>query len=112
MKNAITELFNLTGKTAFVTGANSGIGKDACIAYAQAGANVILLDIVDATKLATELSTKYHVETLSVIANVGNEKEVEVAVATALKKFPKIDILLNNAGIAVPGTVDRMSLEK
>lgn len=105
-------LFDLSGKVAVITGASSGLGADAARGYAEAGAKVALLarrkeKLID---LAKELADK-GVEVIPVECDVTNEESVKSAVAEVIAKFGKIDILLNNAGIAVRGGVDTLSVE-
>lgn len=105
--------FDLTGKVALVTGASSGIGTDAAFAYAHAGADVAIL-ARRAEKLK-DVKEKIEKETgrkvVAVSCDVTQEENVKSAVDTVLKEFGHIDILLNNAGIAVQGGVDSMSVE-
>lgn len=107
------KLFDLTGKVAIVTGASSGLGADAARAYAEAGADVALLarrkDKLDA--LASEIE-KTGRRALAVQCDVTNEANVKQAVEEVVARFGKIDILLNNAGVAVSGTVEDVSSEE
>ena len=104
------DLFGLKGQVAVVTGASSGLGADAARAYAAYGANVALLarrkERLDA--LAEELR-KTGVEALPIACDVSKEEEIKRAVDEVIARFGKIDILLNNAGIAVPGGVETLS---
>lgn len=106
-------MFDLKGKVAVITGASSGLGKDAAIGYAKAGANVCLLarrveKLEEVSKEIKELG----VEVIAVKCDVTNEEEVKLAIETVLNKFGKIDILLNNAGIAVRGGVETLTEEE
>lgn len=95
-------MFDLTGKIAVVTGASSGLGADAARAYAKAGANVALLarrqDKLEA--LAQELRAE-GIDALPVGCDVTDEASIEKAIETVIDHFGRIDILLNNAGVAV-----------
>ncbi|MBP2026168.1 SDR family NAD(P)-dependent oxidoreductase [Peptoniphilus stercorisuis] len=99
-------MFDLKGKVAVITGASSGLGADAAIAYAKSGANVALLArrIEKLENVAEEIK-KLGVEVIAVKCDVSNEESVKKAVEEVLNKFGKIDILLNNAGVAVRGDV-------
>ncbi|MCU6762972.1 Gluconate 5-dehydrogenase [uncultured Roseburia sp.] len=103
-------MFNLKGKVAVVTGASSGLGADAARAYAKAGASVAILarrkEKLEA--LAEELKSD-HTNVLAVSCDVTDEASVKSAVQQVIEHFGKIDILLNNAGIAVKGGVDTLS---
>jgi gluconate 5-dehydrogenase len=104
--------FDLTGKVAVVTGASSGLGADAAIAYANAGADVALL--ARRTEKLNEVKTeieKIGRKVVAVSCDVTNEESVKTAMETVLDAFGHIDILLNNAGVAVRGGVDSMSVE-
>lgn len=106
------ELFDLTGKIAVVTGASSGLGKDAAIAYAKAGADVALLarrkDKLEAVKQDIEALGR---NAIAISCDVSKEESVKGAIAEVLEQFGTIDILLNNAGIAVRGGVHELSVE-
>jgi NAD(P)-dependent dehydrogenase (short-subunit alcohol dehydrogenase family) len=103
-------LFDLTGKVAVVTGASAGLGADAAMAYAQAGADVALLarrvEKLEGVKAELEKTGR---KILAVPCDVTSEESVKQAMETVLKTFGHIDILLNNAGVAVRGGVDTLS---
>lgn len=105
-------LFDLTGKVAVVTGASSGLGADAALAYAKAGADVALLarryDKLQELKAVIESTGR---KAFAVACDVTKEESVKEAMEAVLKTFGHIDILLNNAGIAVRGGVDSMTVE-
>lgn len=108
MKN----FFDLTGRMAVVTGASSGLGADAALAYAKAGVDVALL----ARRIGKLNEVKEQIENIggraiAVECDVRNEKSVKTAMQIVLDTFGRIDILLNNAGVAVRGGVDSMSVE-
>ncbi|MGL6219237.1 MAG: SDR family NAD(P)-dependent oxidoreductase, partial [Lacrimispora sphenoides] len=104
--------FDLTGKVAVVTGASSGLGADAALAYAKAGADVALLArrIEKLNEVKAEIE-KIGRKVVAVGCDVTNEESVKTAMQTVLDTFGHIDILLNNAGVAVHGGVDSMSVE-
>ncbi len=105
-------MFNLNGKIAVVTGASSGLGKDAAIAYAKEGANVCLLARrVDKIEGVAKEIEGLGVESIALKCDVTNEEEVKAAVEKIVDKFGRIDILLNNAGVAVRGGVETLSEE-
>jgi len=95
--------FRLDTKTALVTGGASGIGEATCRAFALAGASVIVADVDEprAVALASELP---HASVL--ILDICDE----AAVKNALAKIPKLDILINNAGIGMVGSVEETEL--
>lgn len=106
-------LFDLSGKTAVVTGASSGLGADAALAYAQAGADVALLArrVEKLNEVKTEIE-KLGRKAMVVACDVTLEDSVKEAMENVLTVFGHIDILLNNAGIAVRGGVDSMTTEE
>lgn len=105
-------LFDLTGKVAVITGASSGLGADAARAYAAHGADVALLarrkDRLESLAQEIQQTGK---KALAVECDVTNEKNIQTAVEQIISHFGKIDILLNNAGIAIGGTVEQLSPE-
>ena len=106
------DLFNLKGKVAVVTGASSGLGRSAALAYAEYGADVAVLGI-DINKLddvKEEIEEKGR-KAIAIKCDVTNEEEVKSAVNQIIKEFTHIDILLNNAGVAVPGGVETLKEE-
>lgn len=108
MKN----LMDLTGKVAVVTGASSGLGADAALAYAEAGAKVALLArrVEKLEEVKSGILAKGG-QAFVVECDVRDEASVEKAMDAVVKEYGRIDILLNNAGIAVRGGVDSMSVE-
>jgi gluconate 5-dehydrogenase len=105
--------FNLSGKVAVITGASSGLGKDAALAYAEAGADVALLarrvEKLNEVKAEIEKTGR---KVLAVGCDVTNEDSVKNAMQQVMDTFGHIDILLNNAGVAVRGGVDSMTVEE
>lgn len=102
-------IFDLTNKVAVVTGASSGLGKRAAIAYANYGADVVLLArrLEKLEEVKKEI-TKIGKNCLTIKCDITKEEEVKEAVNTIINKFKHIDILLNNAGIAIKGGVDTL----
>ena len=99
-------LFSLKGKTALVTGASYGLGVTFAETLAGAGANLVLaarsLDKLQA--LAARLSAEGH-NVLAVKCDVGNPEDVAATVAEGWKRFGRIDVLVNNAGVVAEATV-------
>ncbi|HEY1706631.1 MAG TPA: SDR family NAD(P)-dependent oxidoreductase [Rhizomicrobium sp.] len=92
---------DLAGKTAFVTGAASGIGLGVATALAQAGVKVMLCDIEDAAlKNALEGLRRTNVDVDSVKADVSLKSELRAAADAAVARYGKVHILVNNAGVA------------
>lgn len=94
----ILESFKLTGKTAVVTGAARGLGQGMALALAEAGANIVAVDILpadDTVKQVQALGCK----AVAVVGNLGDRASIPQVIATAKQTFPSLDILVNCAGI-------------
>jgi NAD(P)-dependent dehydrogenase (short-subunit alcohol dehydrogenase family) len=102
MKNNI---FDLTGKTAVVTGASRGLGRAFAEAMAKFGADVACVGR-DAAKLeeTVKIVKSYGVKAMPIIADMTQETDIKKMAAKAAKELGRIDILFNNAGIARPAT--------
>lgn len=95
---------DLAGKTAFVTGAASGIGLGIATALAQAGVKVMLADIEQgALNAALEGLRRTNADVEGVRADVSLKDELQSAADATLARFGKVHILVNNAGIAAGG---------
>lgn len=107
-------LFDLTGKVAVVTGASSGLGADAARAYAEQGADVALLARrkEKLESVCAEITEKTGRKAIAVPCDVSKEDSVRAAVAEVLAKFGRIDILLNDAGVAQPGSVETLTTDE
>lgn len=87
------------GKSAFITGAGSGIGRGISLRLAQEGADIAVCDIDQERAKETVVKIeKLGQKAIALLCDVAKEKEIEQATETALKTFGKIDILVNNAG--------------
>jgi 3-oxoacyl-[acyl-carrier protein] reductase len=89
----------LKGKVAIVTGAAQGIGKGIALALSKEGAMVVVSDIMDKTEDVVKDIEASGGEALAIKANVMNGNETEEMAKAAIKKFGRIDIMVNNAGI-------------
>lgn len=99
--------FRLDGKTAFITGAGSGIGRSIAQVYAAAGAAVWVADInEDSAKETVDLITKDDGTAHWVKCDVTLNSSAERAVETALELSKQIDILVNNAGVGFVGNLE------
>ncbi|MBQ2971189.1 MAG: SDR family oxidoreductase [Ruminococcus sp.] len=91
-------------KTALITGASRGIGTACAIALAKQGYNIVLNynnSEGKAQSLSKIIADNYGVDVLCVKADVSDKAQVEAMVKSALEKFEYIDVLVNNAGIAL-----------
>lgn len=99
----------LVQEVAIITGAARGIGKAIATALSQAGAAVVLSDVMEEVhKTAAEIEQAGG-KAVSIIGNVTKFADCEAMVDLAVKTFGKVDILVNNAGITKDNLVLRMS---
>ncbi len=100
--NNIAELINLKGKVALITGGASGIGLGSAVRLAQAGADIAVFDINDENGAkAVETIEAQGVKAAYFNCDVRKGSECEKAVAGVIETFGRIDILMNNAGVAI-----------
>lgn len=94
-------MFDLTGKVAFVTGASSGIGRASALALAKQGATVVVAArrIDRLNDLAKEIVGMGR-ESLPIMMDVTKKETITAAIAKVVEMYGKLDILLNNAGVA------------
>ncbi len=97
----------LRGKRAVVTGAGSGIGRAIVLRLAEEGARVVISDVEEAaaTGVASEAEGEANGEHLVRKTDVTDSSEVEALVGTAVEEWGGLDIMVNNAGIGVAGTI-------
>ena len=94
--------FDLSDKVAIVTGSASGIGKAIAIGFAQAGADLALVDVnKEGLAGTTEEIKKIGRKAVAYVVDITNLKAVQTCVGEIEKEFSKINILMNNAGIVV-----------
>ena len=100
-------MFNLSGKTALVTGANTGLGQAMALALAGAGADIALIGRTDPTETIEQI-TKIGVKCVSIKADLAQAEAATNIIAEAISELGRADILVNNAGIIKRG--DALSL--
>ena len=96
---------HVSGKTALVTGAGSGLGRSIALALAEAGADVAITELASRVENARTVAASIRSlgrKALVVKLDVTSVKNIERAVAEVIKAFSRIDILVNNAGINIP----------
>ncbi|MBR4464140.1 MAG: SDR family oxidoreductase [Treponema sp.] len=92
--------FDLKGQVAIVTGCSTGLGVQMAKALANQGANIVAIarrqELIDA--VAKEIKDTYGVETLALRCDITDTNRVNEVIDEVLKKFGRIDIVINNAG--------------
>jgi NAD(P)-dependent dehydrogenase (short-subunit alcohol dehydrogenase family) len=98
----IAKLFDLSGKVALVTGGSRGLGREMALAFARAGADVVIasrkFDSCQTTAAEVERTTGRRA--LPVACHVGDWEQVERLADTAYERLGSIDVLVNNAGMS------------
>ena len=111
MAKHIRDLFDLTGKTAIVTGGSRGIGAEMAEALAEAGANLMLC--ARREEWLNETIDEFRGKNFRVegkTCDVAKPEDVQAVVDETVKTFGKIDVLINNAGISWGAMPEEMSL--
>ncbi|MDP4549878.1 SDR family oxidoreductase [Alkalihalobacillus macyae] len=108
----VMELFNLSGKTAIVTGGGRGLGKQIAEGFAEAGANVVICSRkLEACEAVREELENKGVRSLAFECDVTNQENVQRVVDETMKEFGQIDILVNNSGASWGAPVVEMPLQ-
>jgi NAD(P)-dependent dehydrogenase (short-subunit alcohol dehydrogenase family) len=101
MTNSTSELFNLNGKAALITGGSRGLGHAMALGFARAGADVVIAsrkpDSCEATAREVEALGR---QALAHACHVGQWQDLDRLVDAAYGRFGKIDVLVNNAGMS------------
>lgn len=110
----IIEKMRLDGKKIFVTGGARGIGKSVAAAFAQAGADLAIVDvdIEEAERTAEQLAAENGVETIAVKTDVTKPDEVQAMMDTILNKFQRLDVAFCNAGICMNIPAEEMTFDQ
>ncbi len=110
----VKDMFDLTGKTAVVTGGSIGLGAQMSIGLAEAGANLVIAarKVERCIELASELEKKNGIRALGVACDVSNAGDCQNLVDTTVKEFGTLDILVNNAGITWGGDALDFPMDK
>src|SRR4051812_39050289 len=94
------EMGKFTGKVAFVTGAASGIGRAAALAFARQGARVVAADVSEQGNRETaRLIEEQGGRALAAQCDVTRAEDVKAALAKTIEAFGRLDFAFNNAGI-------------
>ena len=108
-----SQLFDLTGRVAIITGGSVGLGHQMAEGLAEMGANLVLCARKKerCLKAAAELELA-GIQVLAIGCDVKDPAAIQDVVDTTLKQFGRIDILINNAGTAWVAPVETMTLEQ
>ncbi len=103
----------LLGKVAVITGGGSGIGRACSLAIARQGADVVVADIDDrgleeTVKRLTHLGAGRY---LPLHADVGKDSDVRALASDAIAAMGRVDLLLNNAGVVLEGSLEAISTD-
>jgi len=112
----------LNNRTALVTGGARGIGKSIAENLAQQGCKIVIIDPGYSIKgnhddknlaerVSEEISNKYNVETLAITKDISIAEDVKNSIEIVIKKFNRIDIVVNNAAIIRDGFIFKYSIE-
>jgi len=104
---------SVKGKKALITGSGSGMGRATSYVFAEAGAKVVVSDINE--KQIDEVSSEINSSNgtcLKQILDVTNQENINEVIANVIKEFGQLDILINNAGISIPTTIDDENYEE
>ena len=105
----------LRGETVIITGAGGGIGYEAARSLLWLGANVVIAEInaPNGTQAAEKLAVEFDPERVFFVpTDVGDEASVQSLYRQAMERFGKVDVVLNNATIAVLGMVKDLPIEQ
>jgi len=99
-RKSIAQLFDLTGKTAVITGGSMGIGHGIAQRLSEAGATVVIADVAEqqGNACVAELTTAKH-QAYFIKADVSSEADVQALVRETVRLTGRIDIFVSNAGI-------------
>lgn len=108
-----SELFDLTGKRALVTGGSRGLGKAMARGFAESGADVMICSRKEEelAAAAAEIGEGLDVEVHHRVADMSDRESTDALAAAALEVFGTVDILVNNAGINKPQPIDEIDDE-
>jgi NAD(P)-dependent dehydrogenase (short-subunit alcohol dehydrogenase family) len=108
------KLFDLTGRVAVVTGGSKGLGLSMASGLASAGADVVIVSRhqTEAGAVAEQLATQFGRRAIGVQADVAVEADTTALADRVMNEFGRVDVLINNAGINVRGSIDALTLDQ
>ncbi|MBQ8307604.1 MAG: SDR family NAD(P)-dependent oxidoreductase, partial [Alistipes sp.] len=108
------QYFDLTGQVAVVTGASTGLGLQMAKAFANQGANLVLIarrgDLL--AENARAITEEFGVEALPVVCDITDTEQVKAAVRATMDRFGRVDILMNNAGTGAVANAEDITDEQ
>ncbi|MGE1114003.1 SDR family oxidoreductase [Priestia megaterium] len=108
----IKDLFDLTGKTAIITGGGRGLGEQMAEGLAEAGANIVLCSRKkEACQQVADRLARLDVKTLALTCDISQPEDIKNVVHQTIETFGRIDILINNSGATWGAPVEEMPLE-
>lgn len=105
----------MENKVVLVTGSARGIGKATIIEFASKGYNVVINYIKNkdkAIELKDYVESEFNVKALVEAADISNESDVKNMIASIIKEFGKLDVLINNAGIVYDRNFDEITVDE
>ena len=110
----MSDLFDLKGNVAIVTGCSTGLGVQMAKALARQGCNIVAVarrqNLIE--EVAADLEKEFGVEAIAVRCDITDTEMVESAVKTVMDKFGRIDILINNAGTGAVANAEDITDEQ
>ncbi|MFE4120351.1 SDR family oxidoreductase [Priestia sp. YIM B13486] len=108
----IKDLFDLTGKTAIITGGGRGLGEQMAEGLAEAGANIVVCSRKkEACQQVADRLARLDVKTLALTCDISQPEDIKNVVHQTIETFGRIDILINNSGATWGAPVEEMPLE-
>ncbi|MFP6762568.1 MAG: SDR family NAD(P)-dependent oxidoreductase, partial [Planctomycetaceae bacterium] len=106
--------FDLTGRSAIVTGGSKGLGAAMAAGLASAGADVLLVsrNQVEVDDAAQQIAADHGHRVIGFEADITQPAEVDLMVEKAVSEFGGVDILVNNAGVNIRGPIDELTYEE
>lgn len=105
------DLFELKGRNALVTGGARGLGKAMALGLARYGVNVALVDLdLDLARSSARELESLGVQSVALRGDVTVEADAQKAVQSVVQQWGSLDVLVNNAGVAIVGAAESTSL--
>ncbi|OIN58421.1 SDR family NAD(P)-dependent oxidoreductase [Arsenicibacter rosenii] len=106
--------FDLTGRTAIITGGSKGLGLAMAAGLASAGCRILLVNrnAAEGQTAAHQLAGDFGVDARSFAADITDQAQTEAMAQAAMDAFGRIDILINSAGINIRGAIDELTQDE